>query len=90
MYKYVRPPLPFHSSCITVAPKVPALYGAPFLNHSSDHQGPKFERESELKQKGLHPVVLFSHGLGGMRTTYNGICSDLASHGYVVASVEHR
>lgn len=36
------------------------------------------------------PVIVFSHGLGGMRSTYSGICCDLASHGCVVASVEHR
>ena len=38
----------------------------------------------------LMPVIIFSHGLGGMRTTYSGICCDLASHGYIVVSVEHR
>lgn len=36
------------------------------------------------------PVIVFSHGLAGMRTTYSGICCDLASHGYVVAAIEHR
>ena len=36
------------------------------------------------------PVVVFSHGLSVMRTICCGICSDLASHGYVVAAVEHR
>ena len=36
------------------------------------------------------PVVVFSHGLGAMRTMSCGICSDIASQGFVVAAVEHR
>ena len=36
------------------------------------------------------PLVVLSHGLSAMRTVYCGICSDLASHGFIVASVEHR
>lgn len=36
------------------------------------------------------PVVLFSHGLGGLRTTYSTVCTDLASHGFLVAAIEHR
>lgn len=36
------------------------------------------------------PVIVFSHGLGGMRLVSSGFVCDLASHGYVVASVEHR
>jgi len=36
------------------------------------------------------PVIVFSHGVAGMRTTYSAVCCDLASHGYLVAAVEHR
>ena len=36
------------------------------------------------------PVVMFSHGVAGMRTTYSATCCDLASHGYLVAAIEHR
>ncbi|XP_071477357.1 platelet-activating factor acetylhydrolase-like [Diadema antillarum] len=37
-----------------------------------------------------YPVIVYSHGLGGCRTTYTSICIDLASMGCVVAAVEHR
>lgn len=35
-------------------------------------------------------TVVFSHGLGGTRFFYTGICCELASHGYVVIALEHR
>eukprot|EP00873_Tetraselmis_striata_P039660 jgi/Tetstr1/459924/TSEL_005264.t1 len=38
----------------------------------------------------LFPVMIFSHGLAGMRTTYSSLCTDYASRGFVVAAVEHR
>lgn len=36
------------------------------------------------------PVVVFCHGLAGNRLAYSQFCSELASHGFVVAAVEHR
>ncbi|XP_014662116.1 PREDICTED: platelet-activating factor acetylhydrolase-like isoform X2 [Priapulus caudatus] len=54
--------------------KVPVVWQAPILRED----GRKF------------PVVIFSHGLGGNRTTYSYLCMDLASHGFVVAALEHR
>ncbi|KAJ3313192.1 Platelet-activating factor acetylhydrolase [Boothiomyces sp. JEL0838] len=35
------------------------------------------------------PVVVFSHGLAGMRTTYSNLCGNLASRGFIVAAIEH-
>jgi len=38
---------------------------------------------------GAFPLVLFSHGFGGHRRQTSHFCIHLASHGYVVASVDH-
>lgn len=36
------------------------------------------------------PFVIFSHGLGGARTTYSNLCTRLAAEGRVVIALEHR
>ncbi len=38
---------------------------------------------------GRFPLVAFSHGFGGHRRQTTHFCTHLASHGYVVASVDH-
>ncbi|KAK0657421.1 platelet-activating factor acetylhydrolase, isoform II-domain-containing protein [Cercophora newfieldiana] len=45
---------------------------------------------SETGEKPIFPVVIFSHGLGGSRTSCSAICGDLASFGFVVVALEHR
>jgi pimeloyl-ACP methyl ester carboxylesterase len=50
---------------------------------------PTHSRSGAPAAAGRHPVLLFSHGLGINATLYTGILEELASHGYVVAGVEH-
>ena len=37
----------------------------------------------------LTPVI-FSHGMSGNRNWNSGTCRDLASHGFIVFSIDHR
>jgi pimeloyl-ACP methyl ester carboxylesterase len=43
-----------------------------------------------LQSSGRLPVLIFSHGLGVSSLLYSSQLADLASHGYVVAGVEHE
>src|SRR5260370_27344916 len=40
-------------------------------------------------QSGLRPLIVFSHYSGGHRRTAIYLCTHLASHGYVVAAMDH-
>jgi platelet-activating factor acetylhydrolase len=59
-------------------PRIPARLNAPLISAESDTQ-----------TQGPFPVLVYSHGLGAGFFGYSGICADIASHGYVVSSVEH-
>ncbi len=38
---------------------------------------------------GKYPLIVFSHGSFGVRTSNESLYNELASHGYVVASIDH-
>ncbi len=42
-----------------------------------------------LVEAGTHPLILFSHSSGGDRRQSTFLCTHLASHGYVVAALDH-
>nr|XP_022912375.1 platelet-activating factor acetylhydrolase-like [Onthophagus taurus] len=50
---------------------------------------PMLYGESPKTDKKLK-IIIFSHGLGAYRSLYSTILGDLASRGYIVASLEHR
>lgn len=47
-------------------------------------------RNAAISREKKWPVIVFSHGMGCTRFAYSRICTDLASHGFVVAAPEHR
>jgi predicted dienelactone hydrolase len=62
------------------------LMGLPSLNWpiTAAHLGAPVR-----KREGGWPVVLYSHSLGGERTETTSLVEDLASHGYVVVTIDH-
>lgn len=78
--------------------KLPAWRNAPLAEHfpaagNLHENGPDIrdrEAEDPLDRLPIFPVIYFSHGLGGNRTTYSSICSEYAAYGWVCCAIEHR
>ena len=47
------------------------------------------ELNAPIATKGPYPVIIMQPGLGGVRQAHTILCEDLASHGYVVFSLDH-
>jgi platelet-activating factor acetylhydrolase len=69
---------------------IPGVVDAPILSGAKkvlveEETGTGFEHEL-----GKLPCVVFTHGMAGMSQSYSHYLGSIASHGYVVAAVEHR
>lgn len=83
-----------------IDPRIPARFGPPLLRQDIPKEPPQSESDNSVTtdseavktdpQLNKFPVIVFSHGLGTSFFTYSGVCCDLASHGYVVAALEHK
>ena len=80
--------------------KLPAFQNAKLADHwapecNSKIGGTKVKNQQGTPPEGyperpVFPLLMFSHGLGGTRTTYSSVCGEFASYGFVVCAVEHR
>ncbi|XP_066962919.1 platelet-activating factor acetylhydrolase-like isoform X4 [Macrobrachium rosenbergii] len=71
-----------------MAPSISSLFSMLFNWQMRGALIPAIWEEPMMDKK--FPVVVFSHGLSANRSIYSTVCTELSSHGFVVAAVEHR
>lgn len=75
---------PASASASAAASAEAAASAAPFKANND-----KSARAGGDNGGGRFPVIMFSHGLGGVPETYHVAAQDLASHGFIVVAVTH-
>ena len=84
-----NPPIPWSEDWEIVAPALAREMGLPswFWNHT--RHTPSHARESANVATGTFPVLIYSHGWGGMRTNTLNQIEHLVSNGYIVIAPDH-
>lgn len=85
----VETPVPWSQDWEVVAPAIAREMGLPswFWNHTQ--YTPSHAGESIPISAGTHPVLIYSHGWGGMRTNTLNQIEQLVSNGYIVIAPDH-
>lgn len=90
-------PVTAYIACTSMFTKIPAYRNAKLSRtgppgvSSQESLGEESDDGTEQTRNAPRfPVVIFSHGLGGSRTSQSAICGELASFGLVVVAIEHR
>jgi hypothetical protein len=60
-----------------------------FIQHIQKVRSNSTPGADALNNGSSFPLILFSHGLGGMRFQNTALLEDLASYGYIVVAVDH-
>jgi len=73
-----------------VAPEIAEYIGLPrfFLNHLVYAKSSAYENLPPAREAGPYPVLVFVHGWNGFRQQATFIMQELASQGYIVASLD--
>jgi len=80
-----------------MGPNAPYIFGLEKIGASIERYWdyiPKVDTNAQLDAKvpsgsRRFPLVVFSHGMNSSRFAYTALARELASHGYVVASIDH-
>lgn len=94
------PPTAAFFAMTSMFTKLPAFRNAKLAQHwppqhNSREAGFTVKNEAGQAPPGepeepIFPLLIFSHGLGGTRTTYSSVCGEFASYGFIVVAIEHR
>ncbi len=83
--------IPYHPYPDSLEKDLQSLYGIPKILIKKLSRSPIPSKNLAKPQEAVSgfPLLLFSHGYNGSRFQNSFLLPDLASHGYVVASIEH-
>jgi len=76
--------------CLYFTPKIPYFVIKALFNHLDERKlGVNLNAPIAHVEEGKTPLILFSHGLAAHKHMYSAFLKEWASHGFIVAAVDH-